>query len=89
MASLEQTAPTLGVTPLPVDIKSVDDLEGAFMHMKTDGAQALLVVAGSLTFFGSKRIADLAPKYKLPSCHTFKETVAAGVSRASAPTSTQ
>jgi putative tryptophan/tyrosine transport system substrate-binding protein len=78
MASLEQAAPALGITLLPVDIQSVDDLEGAFMQMTRDDAQALLVIAGSLTFFVSKRIADLALKRKLPSCHAFKETVAAG-----------
>src|SRR5262245_51671722 len=57
MASLDQTAPALGVTLLPVDIKSADELEVAFMHMTRDGAQALLVIAGSLTFFVSKQIA--------------------------------
>jgi len=78
MASLEQTAPALGVTLWPVDTKSVDELEAAFLRMIRDGAQALLVIAGSLTFFGSKRIAELALTHKLPSCHAFKETVAAG-----------
>jgi putative tryptophan/tyrosine transport system substrate-binding protein len=78
MASLEQTAPALGVTLLPVDIKSADELEAAFMHMTRDGAQGLLVIAGSLTFFVSKQIADLTLMHKLPSCHAFKETVAAG-----------
>jgi len=53
-------------------------MTGAFMQMATDGAQALLVVAGSLTFAGGKRIADPALKHKLPSCHAFKEAVAAG-----------
>jgi putative tryptophan/tyrosine transport system substrate-binding protein len=46
--------------------------------MTRDGAQALLVIAGSLTFFAHKRIAELALKHKLPSCHAFKETVAEG-----------
>jgi putative ABC transport system substrate-binding protein len=78
MESLEQMAPALGVTLLPVDIKLADDLEAAFMQMTRDGAQALLVIAGSLTFFGSKPIAELALKHKLPSCHAFKETVAEG-----------
>ena len=78
MASLEQAAPALGVTLLPMDIKSADDLEAAFMRMTRENAQALLVIAGSLTFFVSKQIADLALKHKLPSCHAFKETVAAG-----------
>ena len=78
MVSLEQAAPALGLTLLPVDIKSVDELEAAFVQMTRDNAQGLLVIAGSLTFFGSKRIADLALKHKLPSCHAFKETVAEG-----------
>ena len=78
MGSLEQAAAALGVALLPADIKSVDDLEAAFLGMTRDRAEALIVVAGSLTFFAGKHIADLALQHKLPSCHAFKETVAAG-----------
>jgi putative ABC transport system substrate-binding protein len=41
-------------------------------------AEALIVVAGGLTYDNSKEIAELALRYRLPSCHAFKETVADG-----------
>ena len=78
MKSLEQAAPALRITLLPTDIKSVDDLQAAFIGMTRSKAQALIVIAGSLTFFGSKQIAALALEHKLPSSHAFRETVAAG-----------
>jgi putative ABC transport system substrate-binding protein len=78
MSALEQAAPALGVKLLPMDIKSVDDLEAAFLGMRREQAEALIVVAGALTFTGTKEIANLALQHKLPSCHAFKEAVAAG-----------
>ena len=78
MGSLEQAAPALGITLLPVDIKSLDDVEPAFLSMTRNGAEALIVIAGSLTYVAGKQIARLALRYRLPSCHAFRETVAAG-----------
>jgi putative ABC transport system substrate-binding protein len=75
---LEQAAPALKVRLLPVDIKSADDGEAAFVGMKREGADGLIVVAGTLTYVAGKQIARLALQHKLPSCHAFKETVAAG-----------
>jgi putative ABC transport system substrate-binding protein len=78
MASLERAAPALGVTLLPIDIQSTDDLELAFAQILREHTQALIVIAGALTFLLSTRISDLALKRKLPSCHAFKETATAG-----------
>jgi len=78
MSALEQAAPALGVKLLPMNIKSVDDLEATFLGMRREQAEALIVVAGALTFTGTKQIANLALQHKLPSCHAFKEAVAAG-----------
>jgi putative tryptophan/tyrosine transport system substrate-binding protein len=78
MASLEKSAPTLGVTLTPIDIKTADELNTAFVEMHRSQAQALLVIAGALMYSNSKRIADLSLSYRLPSCHGFKETVADG-----------
>jgi putative tryptophan/tyrosine transport system substrate-binding protein len=60
MASLEKSAPALGVTLTPIDIKTADDLDSAFAEMQRSQAQALLVIAGGLTYVNSKKIADLA-----------------------------
>ena len=46
--------------------------------MKQTQAQALLVVSGSLTYASIRETADLALINRLPSCHGFREAVAAG-----------
>ena len=78
MKSLNRAAPELGVTLVPVDIKSADDLKSAFANMKKSEAEALVVIAGGLTYTVGTQIADLALEARLPSCHAFKETVMAG-----------
>jgi putative ABC transport system substrate-binding protein len=62
----------------PIDIVTADELGTAFVEMQRSQPQALLVIAGALAYANSKRIADLALSYRLPSCHAFKETVAHG-----------
>jgi putative tryptophan/tyrosine transport system substrate-binding protein len=78
VASLELAAGKLGVTLLPVDIKSADDLEPAFGTMKTSNAQAVFVPGAALALSLTKQIADLAIAAHLPSCHMFGEAVIAG-----------
>jgi putative tryptophan/tyrosine transport system substrate-binding protein len=46
--------------------------------MERSQAEALIVVAGLLTYVNGQRIADLALAHRLPSCHAFSETVAMG-----------
>ena len=74
----ELAARELGVTLLPVVIKSADDLEAAFTSMKKDGTQAVMPIRSSLTFVVSKQIADLALAAQLPSCWPFRQAVMAG-----------
>ena len=78
MTSLDREAPELGVTLVPVDIRSADDLKPAFANMKKSEAEALLVIAGGLTYTVGTQIADLALAAHLPSCYAFRETVMAG-----------
>ena len=78
MTSLDRAAPELGVTLVPVDIKSADDLKPAFADMKKSEAEGLIVVAGGLTYTAAAQIADLALEAHLPSCHAFRGTVMAG-----------
>lgn len=78
MASLERVAPDFGVGLLPVGVNSSNDLAGAFDEMERSQAEALIVVAGLLTYTNGQRIADLALAHRLPSCHAFTETVAVG-----------
>ncbi len=78
MTSLDNSARGLGVSIAPVEVNSGDDLRSAFDEMKHRQSEALVVVAGALTYVNSKPIAELALSNRLPSCHGFKETVEAG-----------
>jgi len=68
----------LGVTLIPVNIKSAKDLDAAFAAMKQSEAQALLVLGAALVSVLGKQIADLALAAHLPSCHVFRDAVIAG-----------
>jgi putative ABC transport system substrate-binding protein len=78
MKSLELAARKLGVTTLPVDIRSADDLEAAFASMKESGAESLIVIRSALASAVADRIADLALRAHLPSCHAISSGVTAG-----------
>ena len=78
MPSLDLAAHQLGVTLIPVDIKSAEDLDAAFAAMKQSEAQALLVLGAALVSALGKQIADLALAAHLPSCHVFRDAVIAG-----------
>ncbi|MBV8118594.1 MAG: ABC transporter substrate-binding protein [Alphaproteobacteria bacterium] len=76
--ALDQAGHDLGLTLDFVDIKSADDLEGAFTGMKRSDAEALFVTRTNLTYIASKQIADLALATRLPSCWPFRESAIAG-----------
>jgi putative ABC transport system substrate-binding protein len=76
--NLESAARELGLTLIRVNIKSADDLEGAFADMKKSRAEALFVNRTSLTANLGKQIADLALAAHFPSCYPFRTAVLAG-----------
>ena len=78
MVSLESSARSLKISITPIEINLADDLRSAFDDMRRSQAEALVVVAGALTYANSAVIAELSLANRLPSCHGFKETVAAG-----------
>jgi len=78
MAALEQAASHLGMTLSGFDVHSADDLDGAFGDMQKSGMEAVIVVAGVLTYANVRRISELALQAHLPSCHAFREAVIAG-----------
>jgi putative tryptophan/tyrosine transport system substrate-binding protein len=77
-AALDQAARELGLTLVPVDIKSADELETAFASMKKSGAEALFATRTALIAAAGKQIADLALAAHLPSCQAFRTAVMAG-----------
>ena len=78
MTSMERSAPQLGLTLSAFDVRSADDLDSAFVDMQRSGIEAVIVVAGTLTYVNVRRISELALHAHLPSCHAFREAVIAG-----------
>jgi putative ABC transport system substrate-binding protein len=78
MMSLENSARSLNVSVTPIEINLADDFGNAFDEMRRGRSEALVVVSGALTYANSRLIAELSLANRLPSCHGFKETVAAG-----------
>jgi putative ABC transport system substrate-binding protein len=76
--SLDQAARELGLSLVPVDIKSPDELEMAFAGIKKSGAEALFVTRTALLANAGKQIADLAIAAHLPSSDPFRRMVIAG-----------
>jgi putative ABC transport system substrate-binding protein len=77
-AALELAARQLGITLVPVDCTSADDLETAFADMRKSEAEALIVLGGAVVIAFGKQIADLAIRAHLPSCYYIKDGVMAG-----------
>lgn len=78
MVSVKKLAPSLGISITPIELSSADGLRRAFDQMRQAQTQALLVVSGVLTYVSIRETVDLALANRLPSCHGFKEAVAAG-----------
>jgi putative tryptophan/tyrosine transport system substrate-binding protein len=78
MKALEPWGPQLKVALLPIEVDGAEGLEPAFEEIRRNQIRALLVIGGALVFVNRKRIAELALRYRLPSCHNFRETVEAG-----------
>ena len=76
--SLGLAARELGVTLLPVDIKSADELETAFASFKNNGAEALIVIRSALASDAATQITALAVAAHLPSCYAQRDLVTAG-----------
>ena len=61
MKSLDLAARKLGVTILPVDLRSADAVEAAFASIKESGAEALIVIRSAL----ASAVADGSPSSRL------------------------
>jgi len=78
MRSIDAAARELNVTLFPLDMISVNDLDTTFSSLKDGAVEAVLAIAGGLTFTLGPEIADRALAARLPLCSPFRETVIAG-----------
>jgi putative tryptophan/tyrosine transport system substrate-binding protein len=73
------TAEALALTPLPIEIRVLDDIEGAFTAMTRQRADAALVLSSPLTFPNRPRIVEAALRARMPTLGALREYSEAGV----------
>ena len=78
LESVQAGARQLGVTILPVEAKSVQEIELAFALMRKQGAGALIVLLNPLYQQHRSRIAALAIEHRLPTITADRDFAAAG-----------
>jgi hypothetical protein len=84
--ALESAARRIGSTILLVDVRSPNDIEGAFATMARNRASAFLILGGGLTYSSRQQIAELAVQHRLPGIHVSREYAGPGCSRRTEPT---
>jgi putative ABC transport system substrate-binding protein len=68
----------LGLTVLPIQIKTPEDIESAFAAMTRERIDGVLLLSSPLTFSNRARLAELALKARLPMLVPLRECVEAG-----------
>jgi putative ABC transport system substrate-binding protein len=84
-AELEAAARKLNVALEVVDIRSPDDIEGAFAAMTGKRVGAVIFLGGAIMFTRRQQIADLALKHRLPAIHLLNEYAQAGLLMSNGP----
>lgn len=74
---VEKAAPTLGVTPVVVEVRD-GDYDRAFTTMVAERTEALLIVTSTIFHIDQARIMRLAAKHRLPTISDWREHVEAG-----------
>ena len=77
--ALESAARKLALTILFADVRTSNDIEGAFGTMTRTRAGAFLILGGSMTWASRQQIADLALQHRLPGIHLLREYAEAGL----------
>jgi len=78
LTEMEAAAKPLGLKLLSLEVRSLDDFEGAFARGKKERAQALITTTGGLINTQARRVLDLAAKNRLPAMYAYSEFVEAG-----------
>src|SRR5262249_19530410 len=60
------TAEALGLTSVPIEIRVLDDIDGAFVAMTSQGTDRALVLSSPLTFPNRSQIVKSALKARIP-----------------------
>ena len=75
---LQESLPSLGLILQPLEVREARQLEGAFVAMTRQRADAMFGVPGGLTFEHSKVVVDLAARHRIPAMWGHRSFVDAG-----------
>ena len=78
LTDMEAPAKALGLKLLSLEVRSLDDFEGAFARAKRDRAQALITTTGGRINTQQRQVLDFAAKNRLPAIYHYSEFVEAG-----------
>jgi putative ABC transport system substrate-binding protein len=78
LTEMEAAAKALGLKLLSLEVRSLDDFEGAFARAKKERAQALITTTGTLINTQQRQVLDFAAKNRLPAIYAYSEFVEAG-----------
>jgi putative ABC transport system substrate-binding protein len=78
-AEVEAAARALGVTLVPIELRSPDDIDAAFARLSRDPVDALHFFGQPFLFAHGARIAQLAIERRLPAVIPFHEVVRSGL----------
>jgi putative tryptophan/tyrosine transport system substrate-binding protein len=78
LTDMEAATKALGVKLLSLEVRSLDDFEGAFARAKKERAQALITTTGGRINTQQRQVLDFAAKNRLPAIYHYSEFVEAG-----------
>ena len=85
LKEIQVVAPALGVQLQALSVREPNELEGAFAAMRTEHAEALVVLPSPLVYIHRARVIELAARSRLPTIWEAREAVADGGLMAYAP----
>jgi len=78
LTEMEAAAKALGLKLQSLQVRSLDDFDGAFARAKREGAQALITFSRPLVNTQQRQVLDFAAKNRLPAIYHTSEFVEAG-----------
>jgi putative ABC transport system substrate-binding protein len=78
LQTVRQAAQTLRTELFPIEVRAPDEIDGAFVAMAREHADALVVPGGALVFNQKSRVAELAASHKLTAIYYERELVMVG-----------
>ena len=88
LTDMEAGAKALRLKLLSLEVRSLDDFEGAFARAKREGVQALITAVGGLIVTQQRQVLDFAAENRLPAMYPESEWVEAGGLMSYAPSQT-